>query len=613
LPGWLRPGMLMSSTATVKNITWKYAFAPTLIVLFLACYPQINIWLAQGSTWNGAYVVSNYDEVAYSAYVNSLIDGRPRKNDPFTGRDDVQTESLYSIQFIPAYAIAIPSRVLGLSASTAFLVLNFLIAILSCLALFFLLRAITKDDLTSAVGTVAVLCLGTAVAFQGELQHRILGNYLCDFFPFLRRYQPGLAFPMFFVFCISTWKMFTDADKKKALFYALMSGLIFAILVFSYYFLWTAALAWLGCFAVLWFVARKEDRQRLLHTGVIGGFAAVSIIPYFLMLANRPQNMDDTQLLSYTRIPNLLEIPEAVGALIAIVIFLLVRKGMLVFSSPAVLFTLSLALTPFVLFNQQIVTGRSLQPVHYELFIANYLTMIAIILTGWLTAKAVFGEAAGTRLRRGVIYFGLAAVIWGFIESTATATRNAGYESLRDDAMPVLKYLHEQQKNELPVDGRYRTVISTNLMVADFIPTVTSYRSLWNPHTNSAGGVTAAENKELFHRYLYYSGFSEENVAKALDENLFEVKAAFFGGGRALSELDKNAAPITRAEAADEIKNYGKFRDTFDRIKATDPVLSYIIVPTKAEPDFQKLDQWYQRDEGKEFGLFKLYKLRLKS
>lgn len=596
-----------------SNSTWKYVLVPVVIVLFLAIYPQINIWMAQGANWNGAYVVSNYDEVAYSAYVNSLIDGRPRKNDPFTGRDDVQTESLYSIQFIPAYAIAVPARLFGLSASNAFLALNFLIPIFSTLAIFFLLYFLTGQRMLSAVGVIAVLCLGTAVAFQGELQHKILGNYLCDFFPFLRRYQPGFIFPLFFVFCISVWKMFTTDDQKRALLYSVASGAIFALLVFSYFFLWTAALAWFGCFTGLWFLLRKGERsQTLIRAGGVALFAIAATIPYFLMLSNRPQNMDDTQLLSLTRMPNLFEIPEGIGLLIAALIFFLVRKGKLALDSPLVLFTLSLAITPFILFNQQILTGRSLQPVHYEIFIANYTTTIAIVLAVWLAAKATWDEAAGAKIGRVLIYFGAAAVIWGFIESTATARRNAGYESLRDEAMPVLHYLHEQQKNEPSINGRYPTAVSTNLMVADFLPSVTSYRSLWNPHTNSAGGVNAAENKELFYRYLYYSGFSEKDVAAALEENLFEVKAAFFGGGRALSELEKNSAPITRSEVEAELRSYAKYREAFDRSKAADPVLSWIIVPTKAEPNFEKLDRWYQRDAGKEFGLFKIYKLTLR-
>src|ERR1044072_5137961 len=107
----------------LKRIRWQYVAVPVVIVLFLSVYPQLNVWMAKGSNWNGAYVVSNYDEVAYSSYVNSIISGRPRKNDPFIGKDNIQGETLYSIQAIPAFSIAYVAKVFGLSASSAFVVL----------------------------------------------------------------------------------------------------------------------------------------------------------------------------------------------------------------------------------------------------------------------------------------------------------------------------------------------------------------------------------------------------------------------------------------------------------------------------------------------------------
>ena len=594
-----------------KGSMWKYAVIPTLIVLFLAIYPQINIWLVKGMSWQGAYVVSNYDEVAYSAYVNSLIEGRPRKNDPFIGQDNIPNETLYSIQFIPAYSVALPARFLGLTASTSFIILNFLIAIFSSLAIFVLLREITKNKLLSAVGVLAVLCLGTAIAFQGELRYWVVGNVTVDFLPFLRRYQPGFAFPLFFSFCLAVWKMFTA--EKMPIFYTGASGMLLATLVFSYFYLWTAALAWFGCFTVMLIIGRKDERRKIVfRASAVSILGLAALIPYFFMLSNRPQNLDDAQLLNLTRMPDLFAIPEIIGFLILVPVIFFIRKGKLKFGSPEVLLTMSFAATPFVLFNQQIITGWSLQPVHYEIFIANYLLLIAIMLLIWLISRNYESEAFTPKFHRGLIYFGIAAVMWGFIESTASATRNAGYESLRDDAMPVLSYLHEQEGAGRNADGRYSVIVSTNLMVADFIPTVTSYRALWNPHTNSAGGVNLIENKELFYRYLYYSGFDEKDVAKAMEANVFELMSAFFGGGRALSALDKGSKPITRPEMEAEIRNYARFRTEFDGKKAADPELSYIIVPTKAEPDFQKLDQWYSRDEGKVFGLFKLYKLRLK-
>jgi len=600
-----------------KESILKYVLIPIFAVLFLAIYPQLNLWLVKGSAWNGAYVVTNYDEVAYSAYTNSLISGRPRKNDPFIGKDDSpetpMNESLYSIQFIPAYAIAIPAKIFGFSASTSFVVLNFLLAIFSALMIFCLIRAVTQDALFASSGTLVVLLLGTLAAFQGQLQRLIFGTALCDFFPFLRRYQPGIAFPIFFLFCFCVWRSLTDEKKQKGIVFAGFAGIILAVLVFSYFFLWTVAAAWLALTAFIWLIWRKDERKRtLINIFIIalGGIAA--IIPYFSMLSSREKNMDEIQLLTYTRMPDLLVFPEIIGILFAFVLFYFIWRGVLKINSSEVLFTLSMLLSPVILFNQQIITGRSLQPVHYEIFSANYMVLVGLMIMLWLIFKNYVSEAKAPIFRKVVIYLGLFAIIWGFVESTAAAKLNAGYENLRDEAMPVLKYLHEQEKTEIVGKQTYPTVISTNLMVADFIPTVTSFRALWNPHTSSAGGVNVAENKELFYKHLYFSGFNEKDLADALTKNVYEVVAAVFGSERALPALGTEQKPLTKDEIQTEIVKYAEYIAKFDREKAAVTELSYIIVPTKAEPDFQHVDQWFERGAGKEFGLFKVYKLKLK-
>jgi hypothetical protein len=592
----------------------KYVLISTVAVLILAIYPQVNIWSVQGSDWHGAYVVTNYDETAYSAYVNSLIEGRSRRNDPFMGWDDVPYESLYSIQAVPAYSIALPARALGLSASTAFIVLNFLIPIFASLAIFALLFAVTRDPMLSAVGVLTVLCLGTAIAFQGELRHMITGKALCDFFPFLRRYQPGFAFPLFFVFCLSIWLSFSARENRRALIYAVAGGAVFAILVFSYFFLWTAALAWLVLLALLWFAARKEDRTGvILRTGIVALFAIAAIIPYFMMLSNRSENTDQTQLLTYTRMPNLFEISEIVGLLVLVCIVYLVRRGKIEFRSPEVLVSLSMALTPLVLFNQQIITGRSLQPVHYEIFIANYLILTTVVFCIFLIRQAWPGPNTDRAFRRALLYLGIAAVLWGVIETTASARRNAGFEKLRDDAMPALALLARLTPFELS-HPHFRTpaVMSSDLMIAEWVPTVTQYKPLWNPHTNSAGGVNHAENLDLFYKYLYYSGYDEKDLADAINGNLFEVMAALFGGGRALPTLAGEAKPVSRSEVEAEVAKYRDFRARFDSTQALEPLLRYVIVPAKGEIDLRNLDRWYQRDQGTLKGPYMVYNVTLK-
>ena len=98
----------------MSTFSVKFALAVTAIVL-LSIMPQLRFWLARGSQWQGAYATLQPDELKYSAYINALIDGRPRRNDPSTGHDHNPItplpESLFSIQFLPAYAIAWTARI----------------------------------------------------------------------------------------------------------------------------------------------------------------------------------------------------------------------------------------------------------------------------------------------------------------------------------------------------------------------------------------------------------------------------------------------------------------------------------------------------------------------
>jgi hypothetical protein len=109
---------------------WKWMVWGAIAITVLSVYPQLLMWGARGREWNGTYAEIHGDEWVYSAYVQALIDGRPRRNDPYTGRDDrpgdAQPESLFSIQFVPAYMIAAPAKLLRLSSSTAFIVLGIL-------------------------------------------------------------------------------------------------------------------------------------------------------------------------------------------------------------------------------------------------------------------------------------------------------------------------------------------------------------------------------------------------------------------------------------------------------------------------------------------------------
>src|SRR6185295_3880408 len=70
-------------TMTIEpRIEWKRGVFAALAITLIALYPQLNLWITRGKQWHGSYVMTQGDEVMYSAYANALIDGRPRKNDP---------------------------------------------------------------------------------------------------------------------------------------------------------------------------------------------------------------------------------------------------------------------------------------------------------------------------------------------------------------------------------------------------------------------------------------------------------------------------------------------------------------------------------------------------
>jgi hypothetical protein len=295
-----------------------------------------------------------------------------------------------------------------------------------------------------------------------------------------------------------------------------------------------------------------------------------------------------------------------IGLLIAIGIGIFVRRENVTIS-PQVIFGLAFAITPLILFNQQIVTGRSLQPVHYEIFIANYMALTAfVLLLSLIFEHARAKSESGKTALRPLLYLAIFAAGWGVVEATGSTKRNSPFADLRDLSVPAVRYISKQGT---PPDT---AVFAVNTGIADFIPTIANLRPLWSSHSSSAGGIDIAENKRLFYLFLYYAGFSEKEVADALHAKAFEVTAALFGSERALPDLANHSEAITEQEIETESELYGQFIRKFSKETASQPVLSYAIVPTAQEPHLANLDKWYQHDAGTVTGALKVYKLTLR-
>ena len=588
-------------------------------MVLLSLVPQIHLWIVRGKDWNGAYTSLHGDESIYSAYTNALINGRPRRYDPFNGQDENVglPDSTFSIQFIPAYALSYAARLTGTSASTAFIILLGIAGLLASLSVFWLLDTFGCEARVSVVGTIFILCFGGVAGGQGLLGILAKSSLLIPGFPFLRRYQPAAAFSLFFVFNFLIWQALTIQNKRAGRIRALSAGVVLGVLVFCYFYLWTSALAWLFCITLLWILLRRSEWRKMLSVMITtGSVAAIALAPYLYLVSHRAANLDEQQSLIPTHRPDLLRVPEVLGALILIIIGIAVRRNKIKLNDSQLIFTASLALLPFAIFNQQVITGWIMQPYHYEVFILNYSVLVAVVTTVQLLRKPV--------PRRLLVWIVTLSIAWGFIEVSVPARLTFVRTAIEIDRMvPVLLRLNELAQ----VDGTFaelRTgsgpsplVFSPYVAVNSWLPTWTSQGTLLDIGGLDLGHVSRAERKEFLYMHLYYSRVDGSALRNPFDGSGKDVglkyaRAAVFGHERILPGLNLHFEPIRPEEIEETIHDYQNYVGSFSREEARKRPLAYAILLASDQFDFSNLDRWYERDTGERVGDYVLYRLKLR-
>jgi hypothetical protein len=597
---------------------YKYCALASLAVTLLAMLPQIHLWLIRGREWNGHYVVSQGDEPLYSAYVNALMDGRPRKNDPFGGRDDVPPaplpESTFSIQFMPAYAIAFTASMLRISASTAFIIHTAITAVLASAAIFSLLALATHNYGSALAGTLFVLCCGGAVGTFGLFGTFIDGSV--GSLAFLRRYEPAAPFPIFFLFQFLVWHAIRSERKRFAWFVAVLAAVTLSVLVFSYMYLWTAAAAWLICFAALWFVLRKPDRRNaLLVLIVIMLVSGVALLLYAHLLSQRAPVLDEQHTLISTHKPDLFRASEIIGALTLLGLIIGRLRRRVEWEKPQTIAAASLALLPLWLFNQQVLTGKTMQVFHYEVFVVNYSTLIALWMAISILAKKLS--------RRLLISVAVASFLWGLVSVGLTSRLVAVPRAFAaDKKLPVLFRLRELSRldgtlTNLNTTGKSSTLVySSDLAVSVLLPTWTAQGSLLDIGGIECGTISRQQRKELFYEHLYYSMTDPAVLREGLEgESRYATMESYarivvFGSERVSPVLSNNFRPIQSDEIEREVQTYVAFLQSFSKEEAQAHTIAYAVIPADGAFDFTNLDHWYERDAGERWGDYVLYRLK---
>ena len=267
-----------------------------------------------------------------------------------------------------------------------------------------------------------------------------------------------------------------------------------------------------------------------------------------------------------------------------------VRLGKIDWRDRSVLFLSAFALAPILIFNQQVLTGRSLQPFHYEQFIADYMVLIAAFLLLGIVWRAM-PRIVPTALTVATLSIALTIAV--------TATRKTHWSNASiDQKRAVALNIKEENNREI--------VFSSDPLLSTLIPTAATNPVLWSRYSYVFGNITPAARRQMYFKYLYYSGFDEAKLIQALQSE-FTTRVEVFGAERSNPALSVKPQEIGAEEIGVAGREFSAYCAHFGKRESADPRLGYAIV--FPNDDLTNLDRWYSRDQGRRVGDFIIYRL----
>ena len=578
-----------------------------IAVVLVSLIPHAYFFLSRGREWNGTFPLTHDDEITYASHVSALIKGNSRHYDPYTGQNNETAETYLSIQFIPSLVLAAIGRVIHVDSLQLFFVLTITTAAFAFIALYWMFQPLFLDPRISATAALIVLCLGTAHLWAGYV---ISGDAPANYLGFLRRHVPAFPFAFLFLFIGAVWRSLNARQSRAGVMWIAAAAICFAVLVYSYFYLWTAAATWLFIVVLLSFISAEDQRLAFFKRLVpLIGIIIVTLVPYVVLLSRRVESTDEAMLITHSHAPDLLRFPELVGLIIVLGMTLPTARRMFQLSRSYFIFILAFALTPFLIFNQQIVTGRSLQSFHFSVYSVNYMALAGLLM---LLTKLWKGPGGRSVPALALILLSITVLASGSFEGLLAGRRYFAGNVLRDEARPVLfkfaQLAHEQPSRSI--------VLCTDPTVADAFPTLAPQPVLWARHMFNHG-ITLAEDKERLSLYLYLIGTDLSGVGPNSFANLDGTRKYFvsslIGRGRNIPYLRPEWKPISPNEVSIAVADYSTFVAKLDRSRVEKFLLTYVVTRDDERIDFTNLDRWYERSAAEHVGRFSIFRVKLRS
>ena len=513
------------------------AFVFATVVGFIYLAPNIFFIWSLGDGYKGIPMMATANEDGYLARIQEIIDGHPLLSSPFFYEYKKEwpltppTGELF---------YAIPSIILHISPANIIIASRFVLSFILFLLIYYLIYQLTigasRSKKINAIAGALLVTLGyDLVDFRGVLAFLTHGQPLAgNFLLWARPVNPILGAIFLTSFLLFIWQIIQKSEKRRTNIVG--ASLFLALMIGSYFFSWGIAVSVLAVLVLIYLFKREYDTVRNFVYVLLIAFSALSL-PYWYVVWQASKSIwyEESLLRSglfFTHYPLLNKFVLATLFLYVSTILLQIIKDRAFFKNTEETFykTINLYLKDWHWFcsalilgslwvyNQQILTGKTVWPYHFVQYTIPLMMIVVVVLF-----YNIIKNWSVYIWKIGIFLLFSASLFFGIYTQASVYASSYKYYSGLQSAVPLFDWLNTQKKDcvVMVIENAHKGD-SFNFLIPAFT----------HCNTYSSNDIfSIMPDERAYHAYLSNLAFRDVptfDIKKFVNNNLVEARDYLF-------------------------------------------------------------------------------------
>ncbi|MBI2673849.1 MAG: hypothetical protein HYX23_01035 [Candidatus Zambryskibacteria bacterium] len=571
----------------------RMAIIFAILVSVITAFPQVYFRIDHKELYQeGKQVVEMLPHGGWAERVNEIQGGhglgniyqKEGKNDP------------YIYQPLGPMVVAYMGEIFALDINNTMLLSRLVLPFAVFLLIYGFVFLVSRNKFAALSSAVVLLFADSVLSYSG-IALLLQGVSPGHFLRLARPVSPAVIYLFLFAFLLFFWQFY----RKRNWQYGVLSAVLLGLNFYNYFYTWTYLYAF-GAILILIHVLLKRWEDALRIGGVFAGAILVAI-PYFInmYLASQFPTFERVGVASGIILTHH---PLFVGASViaALVVFLLFFPKQ---DKDKYIFGLAILLAPFLTMNQQILTGKIMQPDHYHWFFHKPLGIIFVLITIFYFFDRRHLDLYKKIFTIFVITSSIATAVFIQAYSYKYDSRDGGQIAIeRQKYGPVIDWLNSNVEKEAQIFGNNET--------ANMIVLYTPLNVLYHDGICCQSiSVTESTLQETLFIFFRLNQVDAQSAYEAFSRERAFVSRQFYG--IYYRKLNGSYESIPD-EKFDEIVDMYKETLRTPTSKWLEQIfekyeVEYLVWDKKADPLWQ-LDKYKFLEKSAEFGSMTIYRVK---